>query len=158
MIEVGKKIEPNSNPNNVSLDENRNQYYNNDAVGSQEIGNENHCDICIKDFESEGDLVGHRKEEHKDMNYNCKLCDQRFINIEDHLSHRAGASHTLLSKAVANQFMLEVGDACVECRILETSGNRTYHFCENDAHIDTFENIWNNMKLSGSMPVSKELQ
>ena len=110
------------------------------------------CEICTEMFTSDVDLRTHINAEHKNFNYNCKLCNLSFTTYEDHISHRLDEGHLRLSKAVRDEFLLQVGNKCNECQISETRGNTHYNFCEDDTHIDLFEHIWNSRQC-GSMPV-----
>ena len=52
----------------------------------------------------------------------------------------------MLCESVNQQFMIQIGNHCKECYILETE--EIYNFCENDEHFETFENIWSNRQIS----------
>ena len=120
------------------------------SSADSEAQNEMECDICTELFTHDDDLKKHIKAEHKNFNYNCKLCDKSFTTYEDHINHRHDEGHLNLSKGVRDEFMVKVGNECSECQISETQGNTHYYFCENDDHMDIFEHIWN-LRQRGSM-------
>ena len=85
------------------------------------------------------------------MKYTCKLCDETYQTEEDLFSHRIGEYHHSLSKAVSDQFLLEVGNSCEECScsVIQTPEETFYSFCEIDDHYESFVNIWSNFKNHG---------
>ena len=104
------------------------------------------CVVCGKTFTSVPELREHRQTKHAEMKYTCKLCDQTYQTEEDLFDHRIGEFHHSLSKAVSDQFNIEVGNSCAECSVIQTPEETFYSFCENDDHYNSFENIWNNFK------------
>ena len=104
------------------------------------------CVVCGKTFTSATDLREHRQTNHPDMKYTCKLCDQTHDTEEDLFNHRMGESHHRLSKAISDQFAIEVGNVCKECSVIQTPAETFYTFCEKDEHYEKFENIWSNLK------------
>ena len=104
------------------------------------------CVVCGETFTSAPELREHRQKKHSDMKYTCKLCDETYQTEEDLFSHRIGEYHQSLSKAVSDQFNIEVGNSCEECSVIQTPEETFYSFCENDHHYDSFENIWNSFK------------
>ena len=118
---------------------------------TEETENVIECSICSNLFACKEDLREHNKKEHGDSNINCKLCDQTFPSMDQLIGHRAGESHMNISKSIANQFMLQIGNSCNECRVSESAENTNYYLCENDTHADIFENIWTKCIKSGSL-------
>ena len=92
------------------------------------------------------------KYHHEVLRCNCKLCSGRFESEVLHIKHRTSQSHQIISKGAEEQFMLEIGNFCEECHISGAEDNNTHNFCENDEHIETFQNIWSN-RHCGCMPI-----
>ena len=90
----------------------------------------------------------HSESGQNEFSYYCKLCSDRFESPELQAEHSNSESHQILSDSVDKQFMLQIGNICEECHILETE--ETYIFCENDEHFEIFQNIWSN-RLSNNI-------
>ena len=126
----------------LSADSNRTSDLNSNPTPTVDIP----CVVCSKTFTSAPELSDHRRKNHPDMKYTCKLCDQTYQTDEDLCNHRKDKSHYSLSKAISDQFMLEVGTLCKECSVIQTPEETFYEFCDNDDHYESFEKIWNNLK------------
>jgi hypothetical protein len=110
------------------------------------IGDEIEYEAKHKNVESEK-VKEHKEIDHQErLSYNCKLCIDKFESPELLVKHRNFKSHQMLSESVDQQFMLQSGNSCKECYILETE--ETYNICENDDHFETFDNIWSNRQNS----------
>ena len=101
------------------------------------------CDVCLEFCPSLTQLKEHRETKHHEvLNYNCKLCDKLFKTEEEYRNHIDKPDHINLSKSVDYQFKHQIGKICDECQLFETQDNTTYSFCEDDDHIDIFDQIW----------------
>ena len=102
--------------------------------------------FCGETFLDEDGIIFHRRTEHPDLSYNCKLCDVKLLSEDDHVQHRIGDHHRNLSLQVKQEFEKQLSSKCDECRISEIKSDTNYYVCENDGHVGTFNHIWNQVK------------
>ena len=150
---IEKKAKKNAKKETKAVSYSESKDENQNPTKTEVISNVNHkknkggiaCDVCHDLCPSLAELKVHREVMHQEvLNYICKLCDNVFKSEEEHRKHTYTKDHQNLSKSIANQFNLQIGKICDECQICETEDNTTYNICEDDDHLDIFDNIWSN--------------
>ena len=153
-LETAKKLEPKTKSNSLQ-DENSNkppdievkdQPEESDSEEWESFEEDQFECFCGETFVDEDDIIVHRSTKHPNLSYNCKLCDVKLSNENDHDKHRMGDHHRNLSLQLKLQFESRISSQCDECRISEVKSDTNYYFCENDCHEDIFHLIWNQVK------------
>ena len=112
------------------------------------------CGACEECFQNEDELRAHRQIEHPGHIFTCTLCDQTFKTEEAFVTHRMQKNHMTLANLIHEQFMLQIGESCSECKVVEHTTDTSYQICDNDDHLDIFDNIWIGYRHIGNIKSS----